>query len=313
MAYCTNCGKELPAGSAVCPSCGKAAEGKITFFRQGSFAAKAIKTEIIIDGRSEGKLGEKETLSVSLPYGTHSVIFKAPLAPTYKASVVIDDSNLIVHCTFAINMRSGRPEPISVEAQEKKKGVTYLQPGKPNTKRERIVLIIYSLVFFALMAFADWNANGRILNIWTALLLLDAVVIAVLTILKHTKTARSPSTAQEKTGKSPTKKEEKEIEKKPKAEKPEPLSVPIYEIIKQNLRDGELPSGFSIEGADDRSGAVRFAPGAMDGMLLYPPCAAADVGRGQLEKSNSGPGFFHSAGAQGVHGEAVSCHQQRLL
>ena len=62
MAYCPNCKKELPEGSDFCPDCGRTAEapenkeavgmGRLTFFRQSCLTAKAVKTKIIVDGKT---------------------------------------------------------------------------------------------------------------------------------------------------------------------------------------------------------------------------------------------------------------------
>ena len=46
------------------------------------------------------------------------------------------------------------------------------------------------------------------------------------------------------------------------------LGMPILEYIEKHLHEGELPENFFIAGADNRSSA-KWAPGAMDGMLLY--------------------------------------------
>ena len=51
-------------------------------------------------------------------------------------------------------------------------------------------------------------------------------------------------------------------------EKAQPQRIPILKYIEEHLQDGELPEDFIIEGADNRSSA-KWAPGAMDGMLLY--------------------------------------------
>ena len=68
MAYCSNCGKALPAGAAVCPGCGQAVgplaegaapgEGTVFFARLSSMSAKLLKTSIVIDGKTVAKLGE---------------------------------------------------------------------------------------------------------------------------------------------------------------------------------------------------------------------------------------------------------------
>lgn len=283
MAYCAKCGKELPAGSSVCPNCAREAGahsdtetfgvGRISFARLSSIAAKAVKTKIIVDDKTVGELAERQKLTVSLPYGTHSVRLKAPLAPSYKTSVVIDENNHDIRCAFVINKQSGRPEPVAVDVKEQKNGTTYLQPDKPDKKRSWIASVLLSLLLFALMAFADWRSSGVRLNAWTCLLLIEVLIVTPLTIWKATRKAQSRSAAREGTDDSLKEQEEKKMKQEPAAEQPaestKPSRRPIYETIQKHLQDGELPQDFIIEGADDRQSDIRFAPGALDGMLLY--------------------------------------------
>ena len=138
MAYCSNCGKALPAGAAVCPGCGQAAgplaegaapgEGTVFFARLSSMSAKLLKTSIVIDGKTVAKLGEGQRFSATLPFGTHSLTLKMPLNPSYRTSFVMDEDHRDVHCIFAVNIRSGRPEPVKIEAPDRTEGFFYLQP-----------------------------------------------------------------------------------------------------------------------------------------------------------------------------------------
>ena len=230
MAYCAKCGKELPAGSSVCPNCAREAGahsdtetfgvGRISFARLSSIAAKAVKTKIIVDDKTVGELAERQKLTVSLPYGTHSVRLKAPLAPSYKTSVVIDENNHDIRCAFVINKQSGRPEPVAVDVKEQKNGTTYLQPDKPDKKRSWIASVLLSLLLFALMAFADWRSSGVRLNAWTCLLLIEVLIVTPLTIWKATRKAQSRSAAREGTDDSLKEQEEKKMKQEPAAEQP---------------------------------------------------------------------------------------------
>jgi len=283
MAYCPNCKKELPEGSGFCPVCGRTAEapknmeavgmGRLTFFRQSCLTAKAVKTKIIVDGKTVAELREKQKISVSLPYGTHSVTMRAPLAPSYKTSVVLDANHRDVRCEFAINKRSGRPEPVLIPNGKAKRGTTYLQPKAPSKKWEWIQGIVLSLLFFALMAYASWQSNGRGMNVWTILLLLAAAAVAVLLVLKYRKAKLSRSTAAKRRESGMTQLPNDEMKQEPakeqSAESAELSAKSIYQTILENLQEGELPQGFHIQCGDEKSSGVKFAPGAMDGILLY--------------------------------------------
>lgn len=47
------------------------------------------------------------------------------------------------------------------------------------------------------------------------------------------------------------------------------MKTPVYQIIAQNIRNGVLPPDFSLPEAGSDPAAVRFAPGAMDGITIY--------------------------------------------
>ena len=147
MTYCSNCGKALPAGAAVCPGCGQApgprtegegpGEGRVSFARLSSMSAKLLKTSVIIDGRPVAKLREKQSFSAALPFGEHSLTLKIPLNPSYQTSFIVDEDHRNVRCFFAANVRSGRPEPVKVEAPDRTEGVFYLEPDpRPIPRRE---------------------------------------------------------------------------------------------------------------------------------------------------------------------------------
>ena len=76
MVYCLNCKTLVPDNSEYCPECGAKVGspaimnipgiGRISFARFPSFAAKAFKTKVIVDGTIIGELKEKQRMTVQL-------------------------------------------------------------------------------------------------------------------------------------------------------------------------------------------------------------------------------------------------------
>ena len=286
MAFCTHCGKALPDGAAVCPACGREAklnakedtrgQGKITFTRVSSIMSKAVKMHVIIDGKTVRKLKENESVTVVLPYGRHQLTLKMPLSPVYKSSFVIDEENRDIRCSFAIVGKTGRPQPVSIKGTNRKKGETNLLPDSQTKAAERkweqIKVLVVVFACIALLIYAVLYYGGPTAKALLGIsLLVLAVVVAV--FLRYRKKAQLRQVPQERAENSRAEKEEKKMEQNPDAAKPaesaQKPTMSIYENIQQHLQDGELPRDFVIEGAETRSKAAKFAPGAMDGILLY--------------------------------------------
>ena len=82
--FCTNCGKEIPAGSTKCVFCDKqkneneyqsSQKVKLIIDRQKRFVGLLVAIEIRIDGEYVTDLKNGNTYEIDLPYGTHNIEF----------------------------------------------------------------------------------------------------------------------------------------------------------------------------------------------------------------------------------------------
>lgn len=66
---------DATAETTVCPTCGKSLSkgGWIHLYRMGNYVGCAIGMGIYINGEAYGLIGNKESLKISLPYGTYTV------------------------------------------------------------------------------------------------------------------------------------------------------------------------------------------------------------------------------------------------
>ena len=168
MAFCVNCGAEIPNGSKFCPNCGSKVativekdipkEGTITFARLSSPVAKAVKTKVVVDGIPYGELRENERLSVNLPFGTHSVTLKASLNPAYVASIIVDEYHSNITYPFKIKM-SGKPEPVSVNVAATDSSPTF-QPQKKKKGRGLGIAVAVLLILFAMVVAIGSSGSG---------------------------------------------------------------------------------------------------------------------------------------------------------
>ena len=179
MVYCLNCKTLVPDNSEYCPECGAKVGspaimnipgiGRISFARFPSFAAKAFKTKVIVDGTIIGELKEKQRMTVPLLYGTHSLILKIPLAPSYNTCFVVDENNYNILCWFHINTRTGRPEPIRIRVTDPpKNSITFLQPIEPSKKWLWIKAVLLGATFIAVMTYAWLHSGDRATGLATS-------------------------------------------------------------------------------------------------------------------------------------------------
>lgn len=76
---CAICGdvNNVKPTDTICPKCKNnlviSPEACIYLYRQGSFYGIAGGFEVYIDGEGYGLIGNKETLCIPLPYGTHNI------------------------------------------------------------------------------------------------------------------------------------------------------------------------------------------------------------------------------------------------
>ena len=238
--------------------------------------AKAVRMTVIIDGKTVGKLKENESATVALPYGRHQVTLKVPLAPAYRSSFVIDEENRNIRCSFDIDRKTGRPQPVSIKGTNRKKGETNLLPDAQTKaaerKGEQIKALVVAFAFIALLFFAVLYSGGpaakALLGVGLPVL---AAVVAVFLIYRVK--AQLRQVPQESAENSRAEKEEqKRMQNSDTAKPAESAQGPtmsIYKDIQQHLQDGELPRDFMIEGAEIRPTTFRFVPGALDGIVLY--------------------------------------------
>lgn len=105
MAYCSNCGSQLPEGTKYCPNCGQAIESAkesltpehFVLRREKAAAACLAKVKVIVDGKEypELKNGEEET--INLFPGTHSLFLQCGANPALDTSFNIYQDEALVY------------------------------------------------------------------------------------------------------------------------------------------------------------------------------------------------------------------------
>ena len=81
---CSRCGNVTDINTDIpCPQCGNQLApmgGEIKLYRMGSPLGVAIGLGVYIDGQPCGHIGNKETVSYTLPFGTHTVHMTAGMS-----------------------------------------------------------------------------------------------------------------------------------------------------------------------------------------------------------------------------------------
>ena len=164
MAYCQNCGVQIPDGAKFCPNCGEdigagsSPKGSITFIRRPAVPAKAVPTRVTVDGALYGELMENEQVTVRLPYGTHTVKLKAAMNPALTQSVQVMSSNG-VDFPFKISM-SGKPVRLEEPAHAVEPGIAS-EKKKPKKKIGLIILGIIALLLILIIIIPSGNSGDE--------------------------------------------------------------------------------------------------------------------------------------------------------